>query len=188
MPFSSPRRSPRLFSPNYFRVIITGGDFQRQRGRFLGFCLAPNGTAHAVTTGHANVFLDSGVVVIVPTYFLCLLTPDAASPLLRLSSIGVAYLDEPPPGYALHASRNPNPSPSHVSGVVPSYPIQYTTSSNDGSAASPLLLKPLPELTVVSRLEEKLLVFRLQEGIVASSCLRPALRKPISLGTTENPV
>jgi hypothetical protein len=41
------------------------------------------------------------------------------------------------PGYALHASRNPNPSPSRVSGVVPSYPIQYTTSSNYGSAAFP---------------------------------------------------
>jgi hypothetical protein len=152
MPFSSPPRSPRLFSPDYSRVIITGGDFQRQRGRFLGFCLAPNGTAHAVTTGHANVFLDSGVVVIVPTYFLRLLTPDATSPFLRLSSTGVAYLAEPPPGYyALHASRNPNLSPSHVSSVVPSYPIQYTTSSNDGSAASPLLLKPLPELTVVNK-------------------------------------
>jgi hypothetical protein len=82
MPFSSPPRSPRLFIPDYFRLIITGGDFQRQCGRFLGFCLAPNGSAHAVTTGHANVLLDSGVVVIIPTYFLRPLTPDATSPFL----------------------------------------------------------------------------------------------------------
>jgi hypothetical protein len=67
----------------YALLVVNLKEFEGQRGRFLLFCLAPNGTAHAVTTDHANLLLDfDGQVVNVPTSFLRLLHMDESSPFI----------------------------------------------------------------------------------------------------------
>jgi hypothetical protein len=94
-------RTLRLVA-NLSRVRILCGEFEGQRGRFISFCLppngiaAPNGTAHAVTTFHSNILLDSGLSVNVSASFLRLLHMDESSPFLRISPAGIAYLAKPP--------------------------------------------------------------------------------------------
>jgi hypothetical protein len=94
-------RTLRLVA-NLSRVRILVGEFEGQRGRFMSFSLflngiaAHNGTAHAVTTFHSNIHVDSGLSVNVPASFLRLLHMDESSPFIRISPAGIAYLADPP--------------------------------------------------------------------------------------------
>jgi hypothetical protein len=119
-------RTLRLVA-NLSCVRILCGEFEGQRGRFISFCLppngiaAPNGSAHAVTTFHFNILLDSGLSVNVSASFLRLLHMDESSPFIRISPVGITYLAEPPPpGYVSYSSRTPCPGSPDVSGVVSS--------------------------------------------------------------------
>jgi hypothetical protein len=87
---------------NLSRVSILVGEFEGQHGRFISFSLppndiaAPNGTAHAVTTFHSNIFLDSELSVNVSASFLRLLHMDESSPFIRIPLPALPILRTPP--------------------------------------------------------------------------------------------
>jgi hypothetical protein len=86
------------------------------------------GTAHAVTTFHTNILLDSGLSVNVPAHLLRCLHMDESSPFIRISPTGIAYLAEPPlPGYVTYSSGTPIRRSPDVSGVVSSNTVAQAT-------------------------------------------------------------